>query len=330
MTSRFVLRRPDVSFGWIQNDVFRKEPDDSPELWKVIKQDWRLVFLITGPETFDIEKNGWDSLDRRVEDAIAGGDVREKLYSLMAASRLGEALQVAKQICAEEPAGWTNIDRAFAHTRLAEIAQWCGDTETLIAAAKRAVELDPMVPGPPAIRAIAAKSSFASEPFEFAKNASVRVPSFYRFASTKLLAAGESGRASWQPTDDSLVGIVELSLQGDVSLRDYITSIIESRKVAYSAQTIRRTERRIDGFPVEEFVQRGLGAGRAITNSGRPTIQRFTLIDRSGKDSDGKPTGDRILTFVTAYEDDFAMREAEYEQFLQSMKLRTLENTDEN
>jgi hypothetical protein len=328
MTSRFVLTRPDVIFGWIQNDIFRKDPDVAPELWKVIKQDWRLVFLKTGPETFDIDKNGWDALDRRVEDAIAGGDVREKLYCLMAASRLSEALQAAKQICNDEQTVWRNSDRAFAQTHLAEIAQWCGDTETLIAAAKRAVELDPMVPGPPAIRAIAAKSSFASKPFEFAKRASVRVPSFYRNASTKLLAAGESGRASWQPTDDSLVGIVELPLQPDLSLQDYITSIIESRKVAYSAQMIRRTGRQIDGYPVEEFVQRGLGVGRAITNSGRPTIQRFTLIDRSSKDSDGDAIGDRILVFLTAYEDDFAMREAEYEQFLLSMKLRSPETAE--
>ncbi len=310
MMSRFVLNGPNAHFGWFQNDTFQKRSDDAPELWKITKQEWRLTSLKIDADWIDVDAERWADFDTEVAEAEASDDPAEYLFSLMKASRLDEALVLAKKIA--EPG-----DNASAQVHLAEIAQWCGETETLVAAAEKAISIDPMVRAPAAIRALAAKKLTTTKSFTFAENATISPPSFYRVASNTLLAAGEDGLACWQPTEDSLIGIIRLPQPNGTTLEAYADAIIESRKTAFNAELIRRDSRTLDGFPAETFVNRGLGIGRAIAGSGRSTMQRFALIERDSE---------VFAAIVTSYEDDFEMRDAEFEQFLLSMNLRASAN----
>ncbi len=306
VTSHFVLSGPDADFAWVQNDTFRDAADVVPEDWKIVKQEWRITSLKIDGEWVRMNKEQWAKLDDDVDKAAASGDAPRHLLSLVLASRLDEALAAAKSLA-------QSSEDVYAYVRLAEIAQWCGETETLLAAAKKAIAMDPMVRGAPAIRAIAAKTLAIEPAFSFADNATVAPPTFYRAVSKQLLAAGDNGLACWQPTEDSLIGILRLPPEQSLTLAQYTDAIIGSREVGFKTELIRRDTREIDGYPAESFVCRGLGIGRAIAGSGRATWQRFIIIDRNGE---------LFAALVTAFEEDFDMRNAEFEQLLLSMQLR--------
>lgn len=305
-TSHFIMESPDAHYGWIQNDVFKPQEGVAPEDWKIVKQQWRVSDQKIDDVWKAVTPEYWKQVDREVDEAAARGDAKEHLFSLMHASRLVEALQVAKDHASSAPSD------PLAHVHLAEIAQWCGETQTVLQAARQAARLNPMVEAPGPIRAIITRALEAESPVGVTKNFTVRPPSFYRNAPTDLLGGGTAGLAAWQPTADSLIGIIRLPPSPELTLDEYVDAIIASRKSGFRSEMLRRTTRRIDGYEAIDYVQDGLGIGRAVAGSGRPMLQRFLTIDRDGE---------RFLVFVSAYETDFEMRDGEFEQFLLTMKL---------
>jgi len=308
VTSWFVKNFADGFYEWVQQDVFVKSTDTPPKEWKVVKQTSRVTKLLIGGQTFDIQRDGWTELDAKVAEAKQSASTLAQARSLFFANRFKEAIEAAHQLVLED-------DNAFAHARLAELTHSIADVKLLRDAMRRAVELDPMVAGPPGLRGFAAQMLAAIDPVKVTENIAVFPPSFYRRAPNVLLAAGESGLAAWQPTDDSLIGIVRLPKPDEDdggSLGEGVDAIIKSRETSLKVKLLRRATRQLDGFKAEEFVQQGAGIGRAMGSGTLPTLQRFVIIERDK---------DLLLFFVSSYQNVFEMRDAEFEQFLVGAQL---------
>ncbi len=308
VTSEFVFELPSGHFRWMQLDEFRRGSDELP--FRLIKQTVQVLYMFYRGKEFNVQRDGWIALDASVQIAREKKDKSLEIDALSFAGRRQEAYEACEAYANE-------VNTAGAFVRLAESARDIHRGDWMRAAATRAIELDPMIVGPPYIRALATQQSMTDEHHAFPQGLQVKVPKFYRPSQIELLGSA-SGIVVWQPTPDSLVGILTIprpeTNDGTNGFEKTVDDLRANRESAMSLTTVRQRRFSVDGHPAAEFVQRGNGIGRAMqaAGQGQATLQRFVLIERS----------DDILTLlVSAYENEFVNRDSEFEQVLRTLEL---------
>ncbi|XZE52580.1 protein kinase domain-containing protein [Planctomycetaceae bacterium SH139] len=302
LNGEFVLQFEAGFFAWQQTNVFAKQDASDIKDWKLVSTVIRMKRLRLGDLQFDMERDGWEELDRLAdnEDAQSLGKVR----LLRMASREQESLAVAQELAAQHPS-------PAVFKELFESAYSASNAELMQSAAKQAITLDPMVTGMPAIRRIAVQQLQADEPVDVGKGIRVRPPSFYRRGSNELLAAGPNGLAAWLPTNESLIGLLGIDQEGN--LDEMTDGMVESRVSLLKAKTLSKGSMTVAGFPARTFAQEAPGIGRAITGQGnRLTTQHFVVIRREK---------DFVVFLLSCYSDEYPLRDAEFLEFLEHVQL---------
>lgn len=308
VTSRFVLEVPDGFYAWVQRDFFLPDNEIEPKNWKITRRIVRNETSKIHDETFQMDQDGIASLNEKVEQAKTRGDPREVVLYLTLAGRNKEALKAAWEAAEQDPsAAW------FA--KITEFAYFARDPAAMRKAAIRAIELDPSVNGPPFVRALAARKHLNDEPVKLPDGINVRLPSFFRPVPRELLNVADPGTGQWMPSSDSLVGIQRLDVaQKKIALENLAQSIIIARENSYGINLISRGRRMVGGQKAVDFVSAGRGIGRAVLlggGVGRTTVQRFVIVRHEDT---------FFLILVTAYESEFPLRNAEFEQVLNTIE----------
>jgi len=310
VTSQFVFELPSGHFRWLQIDEFSQQRDDVP--YRLSKQTIQTLYMFYRGIEFNIERDGWTRADADVEAAQAKQDKELELGTLLLASRKQEAFEVVKTLVKEK-------QDARSFILVADAARETHRGDVMRKAMKKAIDLDPLVMGPPYVRAFAAQQLFGEKPEKLRDDLTIRVPSFYKIASKELIGTGESGLAAWHPTIESLVGVLTIPKDNDPNenqgFEKNIQKLIESRESTYGATTLRQRTMTFAGHTAIEFVQRGTGIGRALAGfgQGNPTIQRFVVIDSPSS---------CLMLFVSAFESEFVLRDSEFEQVWRTLEFR--------
>ena len=291
---------------YLQIDEFENEPSNDGLEPKLIRRITRPVRFRYKNDRLDFDAESWPAFMKQVADTDQADDAGDAIGIRLAAGMASEAYERASAHASSDPSN------PHAQHLLAQAAYLVRDPAAMSAAAAKTARLEPLFQGVPLIRTASARLHAPEEPADLGSGVRVRVPSFFRTASDRLLASSADPLASYQVNEHSLVGIVTMDKKE--SLAEAVDSIIARRETAYSMETMERRVREVDGFDAEEFVQAGMGIGRAVLhNQGSRTMQRFVVVDR--KD-------DRLLLLCTAFANEFVQRDAEFEQFLQMMSLR--------
>ena len=304
--SEYVTMFPLGYLRYVQTDEFdSSEPFERDEP-KLIRRTTRPTRFRYKNDVYSFDSEGWLSLEMRIAAADESKDWDERIGMRLAAGMASEAYEKAIEWTKSEP------DNAQAWHLLAQAAYQHRRPAEMTEAAGKAVRIDPMLSGVPLIRVMSTLIHAPEDPGDLGSRILARVPSFFRPASDRLLASSAESLASFQVNENSLVGIV--IMPKDKSLGEAVEAIIARRETAYSMETMDRRRRTVDGFEAEEFIQAGLGIGRAVMhNQGGRTLQRFVLVDRAD---------DRLLLLCTAFANEFVQRDAEFEQFLHMLSLQ--------
>ncbi|MFK8114719.1 MAG: protein kinase [Rubripirellula sp.] len=308
VTSHYAFEMPGMFFTYVQLDTFRRQDGVAADQWKIFKRDSRVTRWFHRGTIHDMQRDGWNALDQRVTDAEASGEISKITTALSMACRPEECFQKTRGLLEDAKQGRELV-------QLVEAAYGAHRPEVANQAAKKAIEMDPEVSSLPVMRYIAAKQLAAKEYSAFGDNISIRPPSFYRQASKNLLAAGPAGVAAWQPTIDSLFGVFRH--QG-VSIADMEIATLASRKGPLKCELLEQRAMTVDGYPARTLVFSGKGIGRAVAYGGKPTMQRFVIIQRED---------DLVAIVVSSFSDEFIFRDSEAKSVIETMKLK-VQNDD--
>ncbi len=307
VTSKFVWELNDRFWAWRQTDVFSADGQEDVNDWKLKKQTLQMLKMSRPGQVDQPERDGWDQLDERVAEAQASGDLYAQVVALSTACRLNEAADVAKQLIEKQP-------DARGYVLLNELAYQLHDPKLMQQTAKSAIELDPLVEASPYIRSVAARELAAPEPMELPHNLTARPPTFYQAAPLSILNTGDNSVAAWQPTSNSLIGIFVTPLES--SLEELIDQMIKNREASFSAtKLVGKREITVDGQHGFEFLQAGLGIGWAVASGGKPTLQRFVVVERDTT---------VVVMLLSAYQEEFSGRNAEFNVLLESIEFQPL------
>jgi len=306
IVSGYTLQFPLGFFKYIQVDQFDASPDFPAAQWKLIRRTTRMVESRIEQKRYEFQRLGWHAAEADMRRADEEGDLFARVRTRLFVGRNREAFELAADLARQNP------DSAAAFELLAQAAYQTRRPEIMRKAAEKVAKLNPLQASTPLIRTVAVESLSPDEPTELPYKIAVRVPPFFQLAPSNLLAAGEAGIVAYQVMPDSLIGVIRMPKQ--VDFEAFVDQMIENRETTLKVDTLDRRERTVDGLPAIEFVQGGLGIGRAMLGTaGTRTLQRFVVVDRDD---------DQLMILLSAYGHEFPNRDPEFEQFLRQMSLK--------
>lgn len=304
--SWFLYQVRDNYFEWLQIDHFVRDDDVDPKQWKLAKQIRRTTNRRRGGELYEIAKDGWDEIDAEIEKADESGDLKRRLAIRALSGRDRESLELAIELVRSDKT-------AENYAILAEAARHAGDAKLMYKSAAKAIELDPYVVGPPAVRALAAKLLAPDERQELRFGVSAIVPEIYKPGQLVELGAGDLAVCCWHPTPSSIAGAWHSPTDKEDALETGVEAFVKMRDQMFGAKLVRRQQRTIGGQPAIELVFLGTGInGAAMPNGqGGPMYQRFLFIKRKQ---------DLVTFFIGAGRNEFVQRDSEFGQVMRSIK----------
>lgn len=303
VTSHYSFELNDLYINTVLRDTFSKQTDVPASQWKLTSRESRTTKQFAQGETVVFDKAKWKVLDNRVDEARKSQETPMALMrALSDAGRPQEAFSVAQQMIKD-------ADDARLLIKIAEAAYNAYEPEIMKHAIEKALDIDGDIATFPCVRFNATRRAISEQPLTLRDDISVQIPKFYRQASVHLLAGGAAGVAAAQPTRDSLVGIYQ---HPGETIESFSKTLLASRAGAMKANLIESRSLTVDGFPAHTYVHAGQGIGRAMGFNGRPTMQRFVLIEREN---------DLIAVLVSAYSNEFIFRDSEFQYFLSTLDL---------
>lgn len=302
-----------------QSDVFQRSPNRPPIEWPVVRRSFRLKALRIGDRLIDSSTNGWTEIDKEVEDLrtelanAESDDERDGLFidlieTLIHANRLPEAFEVSVKRTEEFP-----IADAFSQKVVA--AGLAAKPDAMRAAAGKAAELDPLVEGLTYLRAVASRTSRQDEPVDIDGVFSLRPAKFQKSVPPAIIGAGDTGKYASRVSADDLIGLIRSDGQ-TTSLREIADGIASQRKTLFKSEAVESRPITVTDITGWQVLLRGPGLGWAAAAQGKTTLQRWVLL----------PVEDSVyIFFASAFEDDFASRDTEFLEMLNTIAQLTPE-----
>jgi len=301
VVSSFVMEHNELTIAWQQSDTFTRSDAEDFDDWKLARRVFRPTRIRLSDQDFHVHQDGWKALDNQADQQT---DPQQKVALLHLAGRHDEAYQAAIAMA-------KGSEQATDFAVLALAAFGAGEPEILQKAIKRAIDLDPMVGRFPVLRVHATETLAVEKPVSIGRGVTCRPPSFFQPLPKRILGENQGALAVWQAADESLVAIFIDDEDNDIEKQ--ADKFQASREQAYAAGFLLRQPTTVAEQPAIELLSGGLGIGWAIAGGGKPTLQRFVLVQRE----------DYVLVcLVSAYADAFAFRDHEFTTFLNTIRFQ--------
>lgn len=305
LSGQYTATMPFAHWRW-ESEVRLKKAGGQ---WKIHWERRGITGFRMNTETHIDSPDDWVALDALVETARKEGDDMKILQALGVAFHRQEAFEhMRRMVDGDEDAAqfWAALaDRAYAVFDAAE----------MLRAGKKAVGLNPAVPGAPFLRALAVTEHLPEEASEIGNGIKARIPDFVPEAPIRDFSVPGQVLRAWYPTERSAIIVFFAEGKNDQPLQEGLDEIAENMEKNANVTIYRKELRTLGAREATDLIMEGAGNGRGLSktmNEAKGTIQRWVITTR-GKDLIG--------FLMTAASNEFDQRNAEFEAWLQHVAI---------